>query len=57
MLTILVDHIIAIMMIFKLHAGISRGFAFMEFYTTEDAVKWMADTKRVRELDKEEQIN
>ena len=27
----------------------------MEFYSTEDAVKWMADTKRVRELDKEEQ--
>lgn len=29
--------------------GVSRGFAFMEFYSTDDAVKWMADN-RVREL-------
>ena len=29
----------------------------MEFYTTEDAVKWMADTKRVRKLDKERTNN
>ena len=25
-------------------------FAFVEFYATEDAVKWMVDTKRVRDL-------
>jgi len=36
--------------------GVSRGFAFMEFYSTDDAVKWMADN-RVRELDREQQKN
>lgn len=40
---------------FILTLGISRGFAFMEFYSTDDAVKWMADN-RVRELGREPQM-
>ena len=36
--------------------GISRGFAFMEFYSSDDAAKWMAEN-RVRKLARQQQKN